>query len=182
MRVYYCEGVPPEISQHCLAYLLLETILKKNYFVKKPKYGYTEQGKPYLKQYPQLQFNISHCHEGVACAIGSLPVGIDIERRFPWKENLARRICHPAEWRRMEELQTQEERERLLNLLWSRKESWLKCIGIGLRCDLREINLLQTDTRRFQELQNERFTLVTCSEADDNQEDEIEKIRWQDLL
>ena len=82
----------------------------------------------------------------------------------------------------MEELQTQEERERLLNLLWSRKESWLKCIGIGLRCDLREINLLQTDTRRFQELQNERFTLVACSEADDNQEDEIEKIRWQDLL
>ena len=159
MRVYYCQGMPPQISQHCLAYLLLETMLNRDYsgkLLKKPKYGRTQQGKPYLKNCPWVQFNISHCREGVACAIGSVPVGIDMERRFPWKENLARRICHPEEWKKLEQMEKDAQREQFLNLLWSRKESLLKCIGIGIRCDMREINTLEVGMHRYCELQKEQ--------------------------
>ena len=185
MRVYYCQGMPPQISQHCLAYLLLETMLNRDYsgkLLKKPKYGRTQQGKPYLKNCPWVQFNISHCREGVACAIGSVPVGIDMERRFPWKENLARRICHPEEWKKLEQMEKDAQREQFLNLLWSRKESLLKCIGIGIRCDMREINTLEVGMHRYCELQKEQFTLVACCETEEKEEIEIERVRGQDLL
>ena len=38
----------------------------------------TETGKPYLRLHPELFFNISHSGEWIACALGNVPVGIDI--------------------------------------------------------------------------------------------------------
>ena len=63
-------------------------------------------------------------------------MGIDVERRFPWKTSFARRVCHPLELERLLELE-EAERSLWLNRIWSRKESYLKYLGIGIRRDLR---------------------------------------------
>ena len=63
-----------------------------------PKFGRTEYGKPYLSNHPNIQFNISHCSAGVTCALADVPVGVDMEMRFGWKEKLAQRMCHPEEF------------------------------------------------------------------------------------
>ena len=83
----------------------------------------TEQGKPYSRAYPGLHFNLSHCRAACACALDTIPAGIDIERRFPYKESLMRRICTEKERRIVESCESLPERERLLQALWSMKES-----------------------------------------------------------
>lgn len=188
MKIYYCEQFPQQMSQHCLAYLLLERGIALEYPElprREIRYGKDRFGKPFLQDYPVIQFNISHCRSCVACVIGEDMVGIDVERRFPWKENLARRICHPREWDWLEEVKEDKvKQEERLNLLWARKESYLKCIGTGIRSDLREINVLEKQTGKencfcFQELQKPEFTLTVCSR--ENGRAPLVKIDWQDL-
>lgn len=175
------------MSQHSLAYFLLEEMLKRNFSREKYpglyagdlEYARTEQGKPYLKHFPEIQFNISHCPYCVACAISGNPVGVDVEKRFPWKENLARHICHPAELEMLLRLDDAGERQAWLNRIWSRKESYLKYVGIGLRTDLRELCVIGSETPersdfRFWELQTENFTLAVCAGSGSTME--LEKI------
>lgn len=149
IKVYYCERTPGKggkeerISQHGLAYLLLERTLGENFpqmDVSGLVYGRSPQGKPFLRDYPQIQFNVSHCPCCVTCIVGDKPVGIDVERRFPWKDSFARRVCHPLELERLLEL-GQEERTLWLNRIWSRKESYLKYLGMGIRRDLRQFQV-----------------------------------------
>ena len=44
----------------------------------------TETGKPYLRLHPELFFNISHSGEWIACVLGNVPVGIDIQYHRDW--------------------------------------------------------------------------------------------------
>lgn len=231
MKIYYCEQFPEEISQHRLAYLLLERALGENWpdlgqtesggdadpvavkglaenVCKKYRYGRTDLGKPYLADYPQIQFNLSHCRDCVACAVDDLPVGIDVEKRFPWKENLAKRICHPLEWELLMKMADGTDRAACLNLIWSRKESYLKCIGTGIRRDLREFQAwtgaaleektgskigrperesiwIEEEKYCFLEFQTRDYTLVCCAQEGKSDDAAIRtavrKVEWQDL-
>lgn len=186
IKLYYCEELPEKISQRRLAYFLLETMLKQNasprkypgLYGERPIYGRTELGKPYLKEYPQLHFNLSHCPACVACAIGPEPVGVDVERRFRWKEALERRMCHPLELEFLRGIPDPAQRASWLNRIWSRKESYLKWKGVGLRRDLREIcvtggtgeetvpawdTVVCGEGCTFWEMQTDRFTLTACA-------------------
>lgn len=39
-----------------------------------------QHGKPYLRDYPGIHFNISHCEGLVACAFSDTETGVDVER------------------------------------------------------------------------------------------------------
>lgn len=94
-----------------------------------------EHGKPYLKEFPRIYFNISHT-EGIAvCAVGSSPLGIDIEAERPYHENVLRRVLSEAERRRLEEL-PEAERSRRFFCIWTLKESYVKAKGCGLTIPL----------------------------------------------
>ena len=185
IKIYFCERVPdPDkkadgISQHRLAYRLLEQSIRENWpETEKEPFHYTAApgGKPRLEGHPEIHFNISHCAACVACALGDAPVGIDVENRFPWKESLAARICHPLERERLRKLEP-EEQEQWLNRIWSRKESYLKYLGTGIRRDLREFQVweeeegqesacqkhrIDGETCFFRETQNSLYTLTVC--------------------
>ena len=185
IKIYFCERVPdPDkkadgISQHRLAYRLLEQSIRENWpETEKEPFHYIAApgGKPRLEGHPEIHFNISHCAACVACALGDAPVGIDVENRFPWKESLAARICHPLERERLRKLEP-EEQEQWLNRIWSRKESYLKYLGTGIRRDLREFQVWEEEERQesacqkhridgetcfFRETQNSLYTLTVC--------------------
>ena len=185
IKIYFCERVPdPDkkadgISQHRLAYRLLEQSIRENWpETEKEPFHYIAApgGKPRLEGHPEIYFNISHCAACVACALGDAPVGIDVENRFPWKESLAARICHPLERERLRKLEP-EEQEQWLNRIWSRKESYLKYLGTGIRRDLREFQVweeeegqesacqkhrIDGETCFFRETQNSLYTLTVC--------------------
>lgn len=91
-----------------------------------------EGGKPYLVDYPQIHFNLSHSGEMVACAIGTIEVGVDIQQLVPVKEKVATRFFTEKENERLKQCTTAKEYEKQFFQYWCRKESYLKLTGEGL--------------------------------------------------
>ncbi len=147
MRVYFCcRELPEKVSQHALAYSVLEKKAAEHFpecAAEKPVYDRKKRGKPFRRDCPGLQFNISHCRRGIAVALGRLPVGVDMERRFAWKEKLAERICQEQEFLWLLSLPEGPVRESYFNRVWSRKEAYLKCTGSGFCRDPREFSVIE---------------------------------------
>ena len=83
-----------------------------------------------------LHFNLSHSGQRVLCAMSALPVGCDVEKRHAVSLNIAKRFFFEDEYRAIEACQTQEEQEALFFKLWTLKESFMKCTGLGFRLPL----------------------------------------------
>ncbi len=160
-------------EQHALGREGLASLLKETYGIENAVIAAAENGKPYLPAYPDIFFNISHCGSCVAAAVSHRPVGVDVEKRFAFRERMAKKICSGGEYALLKDL-SEFEQEKALNILWSRKESFLKCLGEGIRRDLRTIFVGLYDTQislpegtfEFQQEQNDRYTLVICQMAD----------------
>ena len=124
-----------------------------------------EFGKPYLRERPDISFNISHCRGLVVCAflehekqikdkkqsVNTQAIGIDVEAVKPVRDPLIRRVLHEEEMQvlsRFGEIaekgasgKTDKARDflRLFFRYWTLKESYLKRDGCGLTKEPREI-------------------------------------------
>lgn len=96
-------------------------------------------GKPYLREYPQIQFNISHCMGMAVLAVGDCSVGIDVEYVRPYREPLLKRVLSEAELRQMEAV-GEAGREELFFRFWTLKESYVKAVGCGITVPLQDIS------------------------------------------
>ncbi len=117
------------------AYLLLEKLLYEEYgLAAAPAFDYLPAGKPVLKDYPQIHFNMSHCPKGVMCVVGDRPVGCDIESIMEsMDEALLRHCCNAAE---AEEILASPDPCLAFTRIWTIKEAVLKLTGDGLSDDL----------------------------------------------
>ena len=99
------------------------------------RFSYKENGKPYLTDYPEIHFSMSHSGDYAACAIGDSELGMDIQRHTGWKEGLAERFFTGKEIKLLEEKKAEgkEAYGELFFRLWSIKESYLKFTGKGMR-------------------------------------------------
>ena len=92
----------------------------------------------------KVQFNISHSHDLILIAITvEDPIGIDIEYNNKKRsiERLVETIFAPSEMKYFVTLKSQREKEEPLFRCWTRKEAYLKAIGIGLRQNLTNISV-----------------------------------------
>ena len=93
----------------------------------------TPSGKPYLKDHPNLFFNLSHTDNLILIAIANSPVGVDVEKneRNADKEAI---IKHFFSDREQHSFFSQPENQRQLAFVkgWTRKEAILKATGEGL--------------------------------------------------
>ena len=105
-------------------------------------FEYGKHGKPYLppellsKQF--IQFNVSHSHELSVFALGlQHDIGVDIEYMKPQRDlvGLARRYFHPDEIDELSNLPQEQELQGFYNT-WSRKEAFIKALGVGLHYPL----------------------------------------------
>lgn len=117
------------------------------------EYGRTweikEEGgvKPFLRDAPEICFNISHTRGIVVCAISALEVGVDVEVVRPFRDSLMKRVCSPGEQefvmdgfgRGGEPVYLSEESRKRFFRLWTLKESFIKATGQGLKFPLRDI-------------------------------------------
>ncbi len=97
-----------------------------------------EHGKPRLHHPPLgLNFNLSHSHELVVCAIALNPVGIDIE--YCGRPNdvlaIAERYFSAVESKALFALPPDEQRERFFDY-WTLKEAYMKARGEGISLGL----------------------------------------------
>ena len=87
------------------------------------EFARTDKGKPYLLNYPQLHFSLSHTEGMVVAAISDKSVGIDIEHRDrAINENVLRRICSEQEASEICKGHSPIE-------IWTRKEALIKHEG-----------------------------------------------------
>lgn len=90
-----------------------------------------------------LRFNLSHTSGAALIGVAAgRELGIDIERERPMEdlEGVARSVMSAEEmegWRRVQP----EMRERAFYKLWTRKEAYLKAIGLGLYRSLQEVTV-----------------------------------------
>lgn len=98
-------------------------------------------GKPYFREFPGVQFSISHSGGYAACALSSVPCGLDIQEIRPIR---TRRL--------LERTMTQEEQENIENAenpewefckYWAMKESFLKLTGEGITRSMKDIPVPQ---------------------------------------
>lgn len=98
----------------------------------------TEHGKPYLAEYPELAFNLSHTGDTMVLAIGeNCRLGVDIETCRP-RANLPALVdkcfaeVEAAWWRTLPE----SEKTREFYRFWTRKEALVKADGRGIALGL----------------------------------------------
>ena len=120
-----------------LAYLLLKQALREGYGITaNPLFEYGEHGKPAIIGHPEIHFSLSHCRDAVACAVGSRPVGIDVESIREYKEPLARYTMNDDE---LGQIVAAPRPEVAFIRLWTMKEAALKQIGTGISNDLKTV-------------------------------------------
>ena len=120
------------LKEHKIALDLLGYILKKQYNIHlsniEEEFIYDKYGKPYLKHYKNIHFNISHCDGFVAVGVSNDPIGIDIEKVKACKEAMMKKILTDKEY---QYLQMAECKEHAFFKFWKLKESYLKWCGKG---------------------------------------------------
>jgi 4'-phosphopantetheinyl transferase len=105
----------------------------------------TQSGRPFLPDYPDIDFNLSHTRDRVVLAIcRGGRVGIDIERLDAFSEKEAREIMPMIlSGPELDQLQQLDSRHRLDAFLacWVQKEAALKCLGEGFLVDPQRVML-----------------------------------------
>ena len=125
-----------------------------------------EQGKPFLLHEPGIHFNLSHSGTMAACAVGNVPVGVDVEERQTMKEGVAR-LTFTSQERKW--LLEQPDQDLAFVRLWTRKESCLKLQGTGFYQSPLEVEVcpdLQTESRNFFEKDVGSCHLCVCTTAE----------------
>jgi len=95
------------------------------------------------KEWPDLRFNLSHTRGAVLIGIATgRELGVDIEWQRPIEnlEGMARTVMSDEEVLRWNALEP-ENRMRAFYHVWTRKESYLKAIGLGLYRSLQDVTV-----------------------------------------
>ena len=120
------------------SWLLLKKLLEENYGIHGPlDFSFAENGKPFLKNYPEIRFSLSHCRKACVCAVDKNPVGADIEE-IPGKpdDELFRFALSRKEYEAVNE---SENPCAAFAEFWTKKESYLKLTGEGLSDNLKNV-------------------------------------------
>ena len=94
--------------------------------------AYGENGKPFLVDFPDVQFNLSHSGERVMCVISPFEVGCDVEIIKGDRGRLAERFFKPEESAWIKHFDSIEAQSEAFYRLWTLKECYMKVTGRGM--------------------------------------------------
>ena len=94
--------------------------------------AYGENGKPYLVDFQEVHFNLSHSGERVMCVISPFEVGCDVEMIKGDRGKLAERFFKSEESAWIKHFETLEAQSEAFYRLWTLKECYMKVTGRGL--------------------------------------------------
>lgn len=122
--------------------LLIRYVIMRNIGIANDKISFStnEYGKPYLNNYNDFHFNISHSNDWIVCVVDDKPVGVDIEKIRPINFNIAKQFFSKEEHC---DILAQHQSNRLSYFfsLWALKESYIKATGKGLSLPLNAFTL-----------------------------------------
>lgn len=148
------------------AYLLLKEGLLQEYGIAgNPEFSYGKNGKPFLRDYPDIHFNLSHCRKGILCVIDDREVGCDMEEIPASVDDALWECCHSEAEKR--QIMAAPDPMAGFTKLWTMKEAYLKYTGEGISDALPELfSLTDLSGIRFQIHEEEKDVIYTlCSEC-----------------
>ena len=139
------------------SYLLLFALEKAGYPIERlPDFSYKENGKPYLREYPDVYFNISHTKNIITCVISSVEVGVDIEHVRNVSETTINKVFS-------------ENEQKLAGFsmdgyirLWTMKEACAKFSGAGLSAILDGLEILEKGNETYVKKLNQDIRKTFC--------------------
>ncbi len=149
-------------KKNCVGtYLLLLKALKE-YGVEKFVLGYTETGKPYIKDNP-VYFSFSHSKNGFVCVVSQKEIGADIQETVTPRETTLKKICTEKE------KSLAAEDDVAFTRLWTLKESIIKRNGATI-ADYGKYEFATGEKdfyaygNHFVSLTEEDFVITVCGE------------------
>lgn len=107
------------------------------------RYRISPKGRPELEAATGISFSASHSDGlAVVAVTRERQVGVDLERIRPVPDvlDMAKTVCTPAEYAGLLALPDASRGEAFLRL-WTRKESYVKALGVGLGTPLADLDL-----------------------------------------
>lgn len=158
------------------AYGLLYFALAERFGIRDGIIEKGENGKPYLKNYSGIKFNISHCRGLAVCSVSEGETGVDAELIRGFREGAMRRIFSPAEIRF---IGLSENPNEDFFRIWTLKESLCKNTGKGIFSGLSGyefvlsedgISCARTPEKVFtQRILEKKWVVSVCGERSENE-------------
>lgn len=101
-----------------------------------PEVCFGPQGKPYLKNHPEIFFNLSHAGTHVIAAFSDTETGCDVELLSHAALKIAEHFFTPEEQADIASKASENEKNECFIRYWTLKESYLKMTGEGLSLPL----------------------------------------------
>lgn len=120
----------------------------------------SENGKPYIENYSDFNFNISHTSGAIAIAISDSPVGIDIEKIRKADFRVAKRFFTEKE---NEYIKAQNSDTRFFEI-WTKKEAYIKKNGLTLG------SIRNSDTAGIYTFINNSYVISVCHDSPEQAE------------
>jgi 4'-phosphopantetheinyl transferase len=126
-------------------------------------FSHNDCGKPFLVGYDRFHFSLSHAGNYVACATDEQPVGIDIEEMRQMDLKIAKRFYSEDEKRFLFSM-PEDKQQKTFYQIWTKKESYIKRDGRGLRIPLPSFSVLSAaDVSFHQVFENEKAVCMVCT-------------------
>ena len=138
-----------------------------------------ENGKPFFAESGLPCFNISHCKAGVAVALHTQEIGVDIEEKTSYSEDLAQYTMSQGE---VAAIGRSVDRQTAFAELWTKKEAYCKCTGHGLRDDLKTVLETMAEPMEFHSVYGQNYVVTVCTKTLDSILLNPVKVRVADLL
>lgn len=116
--------------------VLLDKAFKSIGIMEEPAIAYNDRGKPYLRDYPDVFFNISHSHGLAVVAIANTEVGIDAEAIGAPRYAVAQRFFTKEESMYLDTIEDEKQKANDFFRLWTAKEAVMKLTGLGMKLPL----------------------------------------------
>lgn len=160
-------------EQHLCAQTLLSRALRERgieYVPEITPLSFGEHGKPFLAEYPDTRFNLSHADGITAVMVSKNECGVDCEKLRPFDLRVMRRVCSESEQHAISS-DSELERDLIFFRLWTLKEAYVKALGTGFSFPLKNAefsfdgdNILTalTDCNFTQYIINGGFIVSVC--------------------
>lgn len=99
---------------------------------------YNEYGKPFLKEFPNIHFSISHTKNICICVISNKEVGVDIQS-VKYYPNVLKYFTNSE----LSIVNKSENKKVDFTRIWTKKESYLKMIGQGISYGLKNVDTVK---------------------------------------
>ena len=135
------------------------------------EFSYTNTGKPFLSDYSNIYFNLSHSKNVVACAVANREVGVDIQNILPISEKVAKKVLTSSEYT---EYRNSLQPDEYFCKIWTIKESNLKKTGKGITIELNGLSADSINDKMIYKINN--YVCCVCGP-----ELEVKYLRREDI-